>query len=75
MKEHSMMIPVPRWRLVAETGHGYDELNDDERQKLWDYLCTDQTPALLAAFRSIGEKIGRRARQRVDAAVMKVLEG
>lgn len=71
--EHGMVARVPRWRMVVETGHGWEELTDEEKRLAREYLCTDQTPAILAQFRAIGENLGRQARERIDVAVMEAL--
>lgn len=68
MSDHGMIIQVPRWRMAVETGHGFGELNDEEKRLAWDYICTDQMPAILAQYSAIGEKLGRQARERMDAA-------
>ena len=72
-QDYGIMIPVPRWRLVVETGHGWEELTAEEKRLAWDYLCTDQTPAMLEQYRAVARNIGRQLRERMDAAVMEVL--
>lgn len=71
--DHSITIQIPRWRYVAETGQGYDELTPDEKRLAWEYLTTDTTPENHAMFRAVAAKLGQQARERVDAAVMRVL--
>lgn len=73
--DHTTTIQIPRWRYVAETGHGYDELTPEEKRLAWEYLTTDTTPEVHAMLRAAGEKLGQQARERIDAAVMKLLTG
>jgi len=74
-KQYGQVFSVPRWRMVCETGQGYDELTDEEKRLAREWVCTDQTPAILEMYRKVGEEMGRRHAERVEAAVMRVIEG
>lgn len=73
MSDKGMMIQVPRWRMVVETGYGWDELNDYERAKAREYLTTDQMPELVKLYGDCLAKIARQANEHIEDAVMKAL--
>jgi hypothetical protein len=70
-EREGQVFSVPRWRMVIETGHGYDELTDEEKRLAKEYLCTDQAPTIIESFRNLG----RRYSERVEAAVMRAIGG